>query len=269
MLLVFKLLLILALVGEFNNFDEFKTAVETFIKDFWKLVDSDEDGNLGEILMQTEVKISSSFLLKLGEFLFEKFDIDWDDELSALDWFELTGETRTDKTIGRKLISLPSPIYTMYTRLDEDRNEVLSLQEFSTFLSKTFSMLDKDEDCLVDIKDVIATLDESELPKDFQLGVKQLVQQQLTVANHALNRIFEVADKNHDNITVVEEILDFNDFDFIDAEMQDTLILAQPIMQVVRYLTGEQGDTDAWLETLQNLMMNQAYQLEGNDFKCG
>ena len=66
------------------------------------MVDSDEDGNLREILQQTEVRISSSFLLKLSEFLFEKFDIDWDDELSALDWFELTGETGTDKNIGRK-----------------------------------------------------------------------------------------------------------------------------------------------------------------------
>lgn len=107
------------------------------------MVDSDEDGNLREILQQTEVRISSSFLLKLSEFLFEKFDIDWDDELSALDWFELTGETGTDKNIGRKLISLPSPFYTMYTRLDDDRNEVLSLQELNLFLSRTFSMLDK------------------------------------------------------------------------------------------------------------------------------
>ena len=233
------------------------------------MVDSDEDGNLREILQKTEVRISSSFLLKLSEFLFEKFDIDWDDELSALDWFELTGETGTDKNIGRKLISLPSPFYTMYTRLDDDRNEVLSLQELNLFLSRTFSMLDKDEDCLVDIKDVITTLDESELPKDYQLGVKQLVQQQLTVANHALNRIFEVADMNHDNITEVEEILNFNDFDFINSEFQDTLILAQPNMKVVSYLTGEHGDTDTWLETLQNLMMNHAYQLQDNDIKCG
>ena len=111
---------------------------------------------------------------------FEKFDIDWDDELSTLDWFELTGETKGDKNIGRKLISLPSPIYTMYTRLDEDRNEVLSIEELNTFLSRTFTMVDKDEDCLIDMKDVIAPLDESELPKDYQRGVKQLVQQQLT-----------------------------------------------------------------------------------------
>ena len=123
-------------------------------------------------------------------------------------------------------------------------------------------MVDSDED-------VITTLDESELPKDYQLGVKQLVQQQLTVANHALNRIFEVADMNHDNITEVEEILNFNDFDFINSEFQDTLILAQPNMKVLSYLTGENGVTDTWLETLQNLMMNQAYQLQDNYIKCG
>ena len=84
-----------------------------------------------------------------------------------------------------------------------------------------------------------------------------------------MNRIFEVADMNHDNITEVEEILNFNDFDFIDSEFQDTLILAQPNMKVVSYLTGENGDTDTWLETLQNLMMNQAYQLQDNYIKCG
>jgi len=265
-----------AFVGEYSNFEEFKAAVEKFIKELWKMVDSNEDGNLSEILSQSKAKISSSFLSKLTEFLFEKLDINWDEEISAKDWFEITGDKEGDKNIGRKLISLPSPLYTLYTRLDQDRDEAISLQELSLFMSRTFTLLDKTEDCVVDLDDVIATLEEGKLPKDLQLGAKLLLQHELTLANHALNRVFKLADSNHDEITAVDEILHFSDFDFIESEVPDMANLAVPNMNVFYYLImqdhrgpREENNVEKWLETLQNLMMNNAYDLEEDDIICG
>jgi len=264
----FQTKLATAVIGSFDNFDEFKAAAEKFIKEFWNLT-AGEDGTLDNILNQPKVKISSNFLLKLTQFLFDKLDVDLDDELSATDWMEITGEKEQSKKVGRTLISLPSPIYTFYTRLDQDRNQVLTLQELNIFIIRTFAMLDKTKDCLVDLDDVIATLDESKLPKDFQLGFKQLVQQQLTIGNHALNRVFEVADANHDNITKADEILKFSNFNFIESEARNMMYLAQPNMPVVNYLHGGWEESEVWLETLQNLMMNKAYGLEDGDIKCG
>jgi len=80
-----------AIIGSFNNFEEFKAAAEKFIKEFWNLT-AGEDGTLDNILNQPKVKISSNFLLKLTQFLFDKLDVDLDDELSATDWMEITGE---------------------------------------------------------------------------------------------------------------------------------------------------------------------------------
>jgi len=264
-----------AIVGEYTSFEEFKAAVEKFIQDLWKLLDSDEDGNVSEILNHSKAKISSAFLSKLTEFLFEKLDINWDEEISAKDWFEMTGDKEGNKNIGRKLISLPSPIYTLYTRLDQDRDEAVTLQELNLFMSRTFALLDNTDDCAVDLDDVIATLEEGKLPKDLQLGAKLLLQHELTLANHALNRIFKLADTNHDNITAVDEILHFSDFDFIESEVKDMADLAVPNMNVFYYIVRqdprgqrEENNVERWLETLQNLMMNDAYKLEEDDIEC-
>ena len=100
-------------------------------------------------------------------------------------------------------------------------------------------MIDRNEDCVIDLTESIAALDEAKLPKEFQLGLKLLAKQQLTIANHALNRFFEVADSNHDNVTEVEEILNLSNFDFLESEARDILMLSSPNMQVVHYLTGD------------------------------
>ena len=268
------IIIISALIGDFKNFDEFKTLVETFIKNIWKIFDSDEDGILTETVKQPEV--NSNFFLKLTDFLFDKFDYDWDESISVLDWYELTGKKGKDKIVGRKLISLPSPIYKLYTRLDEDRNEVLSLEEIHNFLKRTFALIDRNEDCVIDLTESIAALDEAKLPKEFQLGLKLLAKQQLSIANHALIRFFEVADSNHDNVTELEEIVNFSNFDFLESEARDILMLSSPNMQVVRYLNGDSSKyeesivkrDEVWLETLQNIVMNPAYDTKASNIKC-
>ena len=109
------------------------------------------------------------------------------------------------------------------------------------------------------------------------LAVKLLVQTELTVANTFINRLFAVADTNKDNVTELEEILNFSDFDFMETEGKEMLMLAIPNTDLIHYLqnrsrsphttTGE-NISDTWLVILQNLMMNPAYDVDIRNIKC-
>ena len=188
------------------------------------------------------------------DLLFDKFDYDLDDELSILDWHELTGETGRDKMIGRKLILLPSPIFKSFTRLDTNRNDGLSLEEVQTFMKRLFKIVDKNEDCFVDLDEIISVLDENQLPKDFQLAVKQLAKQQLTIANHVFNRILDIADADSDGETDLEELLEMPNYDFLESEANDILLLAKPQKELLGYLPRK--------STIQNIVNTKENLLE-------
>ena len=86
------------------------------MKDVWELFDSNKDGHITEVLDQQREEVSIVTLIKIVEFLFNKFDTDWDDKITVYDWNMLTG--RSDRNVGRKLISFPLPVYKLYTRID-------------------------------------------------------------------------------------------------------------------------------------------------------
>jgi len=223
-------------LGEFATFAILKETVEDFITNIWGLLDLNGDGKLTELAKQDEVKLSLKYLLKILDFLFEKFDIHWDDELSALDWNEVTGRTGRDKSIGRKLISLPSPIYRVFTRIDTNRDDVLRLEEVHIFMKKLFYIFDKDEDCIVDLGEIIFVLDEHMLPKEFQLGLKLLAKKYLTIANYIFNRILNAADTNFDGETELEEVIDFPNDEFLESEVEGLLMLSKPDEELISYL---------------------------------
>jgi len=259
---------------EFNKFEEFKAYHESIVKDIWDMIDSDKNGELSEILDKPEVKIGSSFLLQLATYLFEKLDIDYDDEITAFDtpMFSDMDEEDVIKSIKGKLITLPSPLYAIYAQLDQDRNYALSLEEFTNFLKKIFALIDKNEDCFIDMNEIIAVLDQNKLPKDLQLGVKQILQNGLLVANHIFNRVFEVADSNQDNVTTVDEILKFSDFNIIESEFTDLVYLGAPGSQNLDFLvydhSSRRSRMDRWLEVLENFTSNPAFKSSISDFKC-
>ena len=263
--------IILALFGKLKNFEEVKTKSETLLKDVWELFDSNKDGQITEVLDQQREEVSIVTLIKIVEFLFNKFDIDWDDKITVYDWNVLTG--RSDRNVGRKLISFPLPVYKLYTRIDLDKDEGLTLLEIKDFVKRTFALLDKNEDCLIDLKEVVHVLQENELPKDLQLAVKLLAQTEITVVKTFIRRLFAVADMNKDNVTEVEEILNFSDFDFIETEGKEMLMLAIPNTDLLHYLQNksphsEEKHSDVWLVTLQNLMNNQLYDEDPGNLKC-
>ena len=260
-----------ALFGKLKNFEEVKTKSETLLKDVWELFDSNKDGQITEVLDQQREEVSIVTLIKIVEFLFNKFDTDWDDKITVYDWNMLTG--RSDRNVGRKLISFPLPVYKLYTRIDLDKDEGLTLLEINDFVKRTFALLDKNEDCLIDLKEVVHVLQENELPKDLQLAVKLLAQTEITVVKTFIRRLFAVADMNKDNVTEVEEILNFSDFDFIETEGKEMLMLAIPNTDLIHYLQNksphsEEKHSDVWLVTLQNLMKNQLYDEDPGNIKC-
>ena len=145
--------------------------------------------------------------------------------------------------------------------------------EIKDFVKRTFAVLDKNEDCLIDLKEGVDALQENELPKDLQLAVKLLAQTEITVAKTFIKRLFAVADMNKDNVTEVEEILNFSDFDFIETEGKEMLMLAIPNTDLLHYLQNksphsEEKHSDVWLVTLQNLMKNQLYDEDPGNIKC-
>ena len=266
--------LITAAIGDFNTFEEFRSMFEMTIKNFWDVIDLNNDGSVNEIIFQNEIGISSEALLKVSQYLSDKLDYDGDEIFSTSDWGEAIGKDEENQYIGRRLISFPAPIFNVYTRLDEDRNDGINLQEITNFRRRTFALFDRNEDCNVNLKEILETLHINNLPKDFQLVLKQLAQHQLILWNHILNRVLELSDSNQDNKTEVEEILKLSNVILFESEVDELLMLGQPNKQLLKYLTGNTQGYEKeeviviWLETLNNLMMNNVYETPLDDLKC-
>ena len=63
-------------------------------------------------------------------------------------------------------------------QLDRDTDERLTKAEALDFLSKLFTLINTDDsDCKIDVDELLQLLDELEVPWDYQLAVKMLLDQ--------------------------------------------------------------------------------------------
>ena len=63
-------------------------------------------------------------------------------------------------------------------QLDRDTDERLTKAEALDFLSKLFTLINADDsDCKIDVDELLQLLDELEVPWDYQLAVKMLLDQ--------------------------------------------------------------------------------------------
>ena len=266
------------LIGQPKDFEEFKATVEQLIEDLWMLIFEDWQVDLARLMESKRVRLSHSFLNRLSAYLFEKFDIDLDDEITAADYFEALNIMkignymnqdieRNKEELERKLLLLPWPLYQLYRILDSDTNKRLTLEEVETFVNRISGVFDKNEDCMTDLEEIMRVLDEVRTSKEVQLAVKQLLQQELAVGDHLVKRFLQLADKNHDNFTTTYEVLDFSNFDFKESEGQAYLLVAEPNYQTIRFITRNIGDEDTWLEILGNFA-NKLTEVNKQDIKC-
>merc|ERR1712228_370998 len=117
------------------------------------------------------------------------------------------GKISLREVFGVSLINLPAPIYRLYTKVDKDKNEKFSLEEATNFIKGTIYLIDQNEDCSINIDEILAMLNEARLPSKFQLAVRILGEHFLTLADFLLKRVVAVSDSDGDKKTSFDEIL--------------------------------------------------------------
>eukprot|EP00092_Neocalanus_flemingeri_P019262 GFUD01020866.1.p1 GENE.GFUD01020866.1~~GFUD01020866.1.p1 ORF type:complete len:514 (+),score=114.57 GFUD01020866.1:80-1621(+) len=266
------------------NFEEFESKIVEYLKIAFNILDRDNDGSIDEVLTNEAIKeYSLEFFEQILKNAVEYFDSNGDKSISTDDFISVLrfndrnedGEVTIYELIGTSLINLPAPLYTAYTLLDEDQDEKLTVDEMLGFLRRTFTIIDKNGDCNINLEEIVTALGASNLKEDFQLGIKLIGQQYITLAKYFVNGFIAKADKNKDTKVTLEEIIKFADFSFIDRSIQIAPSMGYPNGPAFLYLTGgyERGYGPSnswreqrerivvvWLTTLNTFLNNPVYQ---------
>jgi len=272
------------LIGQPKDFEEFELSVYKLVEDLWMLIFEEREIHLAKILKSKNVRLSHRFLRRLSTYLFGKLDIDFDDEITATDYLEALkimklgsnlnhGDISSDiernkEQLERKLLLLPWPLYQLFRIVDSDKNKGFTLEEVEIFINRISGVFDKNEDCITDLEEIMKVLDEVKTSKEIQLAIRQLLQQELAVGEHLVKSFLQLADKNHDNYTSIDEVFNFTNFDFIESDGQAYLFVAEPNFGTVRFITRNNGNEDTWLEILGNFATKLAEEVNKQDIKC-
>eukprot|EP00092_Neocalanus_flemingeri_P016178 GFUD01017510.1.p1 GENE.GFUD01017510.1~~GFUD01017510.1.p1 ORF type:complete len:614 (+),score=156.73 GFUD01017510.1:34-1875(+) len=261
------------------KFDEFHSKFVEYLTILFNLLDRNNDGSIDEVLTNESImEYSLEFFEHLLNNTVDFFDINGDDSISTDDFISIfpISDRKKDvkvtiyKLFGISLISLPKPLYTVHMLLDENQDEVLTMDEMLGFLRKTFSIIDKNGDCYINLEEIIAVLGKNKMPEDFQLGVKLIGQHYLTLAKYLVDGFIAKAHTNSNNKVTLEEIVKFADFSFIDSSISIAKSMGHMNVPAAEYISGGRnrehgygpGARVDWLTTLNNFLDNPVYQSE-------
>merc|ERR1719153_563773 len=268
-----------ALVGDFK---EFKDGVHEYIKKVFNVLDKDEDGSLDND--DSLKSLSAKFFLQLLNETFSFFDVNEDSIMSVEDAPPRAFDDRNDdgkislrEVLGLGLIHLPAPLYRLYVTLDKDKNEKISIEEATNFLKSALAIIDKNVDCSIDMDEIISTLDESKLPKQYQLAVKLLGGYFLELADFIMQEFVAAADADGDKNTTLAEIISLKDpavlFDILNI-----IVLGEnsaPLHFIMGHRSGPMGGqpqhqavVEMWLHVLYDFVPNRMFQSAPTDY-CG
>merc|ERR1719347_1073836 len=264
------------LIGDTNkdgkvDFKEFKAGVDDYIKKVFNVLDKDGDGSLDKDI--SIKSLSANFFLQLLDEVFLFFDVNEDDILCPEDAPPRTFYDRNDdgkislrEVFGVSLINLPAPLYRLYATLDKDKNEKISIDEATNFLKSTLAMVDKNEDCSVNIDEIITSLDESHLPKQYQLSVKLMGDYYLEMGDFILKEFVTAADVDGNNKVTLAEIIGLKDpavlFDIQNIIMK----MGFPNRRIAEFIGGccswerEMEVREMWLNVLYDFVDNRKFQ---------
>ena len=272
------------------NFDEFKAGIEDYVKKVFDFLDSDGDGSLD---VGVSIKtLSAKFFLQVLDEAFLFFDVNQDDIMSVEDAPPRAFRDRNDdgkislrEVFGVSLINLPAPLYRLYATLDRDKNEKISIEEATNFIKGVLHVIDQNEDCSIDIDEFIAALDESKLPKEYQLSVKLLGEHYFEVGDFILRQLVAAADADGDKKTTLAEIIGLKDpaVLFSIKTVAETMGM-QPSSAAIMFIIGgdwrysdrgyrdsrdqQQAAVEMWLNVLYDFMDNRKLQSVPAGF-CG
>jgi len=254
------------------NFEEFKSRITEYITLLFNIFDENKDGSVDKVESSFD-----SFSFELFEELLRHailyFDNSGDNAISTIDYTSdgRAGPIPLSDLIGLSLINLPAPVFTAYTLLDKDQDEVFTAEEIQTFLIKLFTLIDKNSNCYISLDEVLTMLEENYLPRDYLLGVKLVLQHYLTLAQYFVTEFFTAGDTNKDDLISLEEVLHFSSFPTLESSISVGRIMGQPPPGIL-YLAGDNQEQDkevvVWLTVLQNIMDSQVFRTTTTTTQC-
>jgi len=209
------------------SFDEFYHQLKTYLTDFVTLLDRNQDGS---ILDEAESgamleKISFTFFETIFKHAFAFWDENRDKVLTVSDVMKLlptvdydrilsqkdqdnNGELSMKELTGTSPANFPGPLYTLYKKIDDNRDEKLSLDEAMSFLKSFLDAINTNSDCYIESKEIVNLLDKLGLPWENQIGVKMVADHYLTFASQVLKVFAEKADTDKDKRVTPNQVIE-------------------------------------------------------------
>ena len=236
------------------DFDEFHTKIKEYLQTAFIALDDDKDGSLyneakiGKIFNMISFKFLDTVLNEALNF----FDINKDRSVS-LDDFD--GHDRNEDhpkrlsdVFGKPLISLPAPLYNLYTNLDSNRDEKLADTEAKDFILRTFRAIDTNTDCHISAEEVVSLLQEVGVWPDLQLAVRMILEKYVALGGYLLQAAVLEADVDRDTRVTMAEVLGFSNFEFMEKQLNVVLGLGQTGSAFVYLLEAQYRDEEVrWL----------------------
>merc|ERR1712121_532276 len=273
------------------DFDEFLEQLKEYIRTAFAVMDKNDDNSIseeieaGEILTRYSLEFFETALVHLMNF----FDTNKNNALEQDD--ALFGENRRyidrnedgvvtlSELLGTSLISLPAPVYNFYTKLDRNKDERLDQTEAIDFIKRIFHIMDSNADCFIDERDVGNFFKKLGVKPDIQLAIKLTLKKYLTLANFIIEQFEEKADKDQGGRVTVEEIIGFEDFDFVEDSFPMMNALGYPDGAFYYLIDGpryggpgrrerEEERVAVWLRALQELMEQPEYSVPKPSTTC-
>ena len=281
----------IVLAGDINkdgkvNFVELKSAVEDYVKKIFNILDEDGDGVLDQWI--SIKSLSTKFFLQLLDEFFLFFDVNQDNMLSVDDAPPRAmyhhdknddGKISLEEVFGMSIINFPAPLDRLYSSLDRDKNEKISIEEATIFLKGVLAMVDRNEDCHINVDEFIKSLDECNLPKEYQLAVKLLADQYFEILDFILREFVAAVDTDGDKKTTPAEVIGFKDPATLFKIFTVATTLIYPNMSAVSFIiwdqrfghnfhlwNKQQEVVEMWLNVLNTFLDNKKFQSPPSDF---
>jgi len=261
------------------DLEEFQDQLREYIRLAFDVLDKDDDNSIseefkaGKILTRYSFEFFETALVHLLDFFDTNKNnaIEQDDALFTFGLYvrdnNEDGVLTLSELIGRSLVSLPAPLYNLYIKMDKNKDERLTQYEATDFIKRTFDIIDSNEDCFIEEEEISYLLKDLNVAEDMQLAIQLILKKYLTLIKFMMEQFVKRADKDKDGRATLEEILNFDDFDFIESSIPMMSQLGSPggAMNYLAHLgpwsrgREEYQVVAVWLNALQNLMERPEY----------
>merc|ERR1712002_813480 len=203
--------------------EEFHEFIYAKLNEFLSILDTNENGVI-DVVDGSEGKFFSNLPFKFFDEVVKTLmllaDATMDDKFSLDDLqahYGENGQYKLSDYIGGPMIALPGPLYKLYTLIDVDEKEDVSLEEAKNFLMATFAVLDGNKDCKLSLDEFVEAMDLAGLPDTFGPAIRGLVQTYITLGDFILTEFFKKV--GEDGKTALASIQAFSDMEWLENSL--------------------------------------------------